>query len=106
MSGLAARATYAFRLCAHNSEGDSNFSPTVEIATILGVAAPPALLVEQCAKKATSDSLWLRWSCDEQFADAIDRFAVRLTNGDWTREVRPRRTRSRSTRLLPERTYR
>ena len=106
MSGLAARATYAFRLCAHNSEGDSNFSPIIEIATILGVAPPPALLVEQCAKKATSDSLWLRWSCDEQFADAIDRFAVRLTNGDWTREVETAEDSLRVNELLPGTTYR
>ena len=94
MSGLAARATYAFRLCAHNSEGDSNFSPIVEIATILGVAPPPALLVEQCAKKATRDSLWLRWSCDEQFA------------GDWTREVETAEDSLRVNELLPGTTYR
>lgn len=106
VTNLAARTVYAFRLCAHNGEGDSAFTPTVEFTTILGVAPPPVLLIEQCAKKVTSDSIWLRWTCDEQFADAVDRFAIRLTHGDWTKEVETTEDSLRINELLPGTTYR
>lgn len=106
MTNLAARTAYAFRLCAHNSEGDSVFTPTVEFTTILGVAPPPVFLVEQCAKKATSDSVWLRWTCDEQFADAVDRYAIRLTSGEWMKEVETTEDALRVNDLLPGTTYR
>ena len=73
LRGLRPNTTYAFRLCAHNAEGNSAFSTPVSFisfysahapipsphATVLGVPPAPAFLPAQMAKRHTSDSLFL-----------------------------------------------
>ena len=76
VSGLTACHEYSFRLCAHNEEGSSQFTPSATFATILGVSSAPVIQPQLSAKKQTSSSILVCWESDEQFVDSIDNYRV------------------------------
>lgn len=76
ISGLTANSTYSFRLCAHNSQGDSGFTYPVTFSTILGLSSPPIIRSQLSAKKHTTTSLYVSWESEEQFQNLIDKYRV------------------------------
>lgn len=76
ISKLTANSDYSFRLCAHNSEGDSGFTSPVIFSTIIGLASPPTIRPQLSAKKHTTTSLYVSWESEEQFQKLIDLYRV------------------------------
>lgn len=76
ISNLTANSDYSFRLCAHNSVGDSGFTGPVIFSTILGLASPPVIRPQLSAKKHTTTSLYVSWESEEQFQKLIDSYRV------------------------------
>lgn len=120
LRGLRPNTTYAFRLCAHNAEGNSAFSTPVSFisfysahapipsphATVLGVPPAPAFLPAQMAKRHTSDSLFLRYEPDEAFAAAIDAYRITvLRDQDVVAQVETPELTYRVQNLLPGTSY-
>lgn len=103
VTGLAPRTSYSFRLCAHNSEGNSAFTQSVSFSTILGISVPPMLLKDQC--KPASESIWIQWICDEYFADMIDIYEIKVTYESFIQEIQAKDTSLRVQNLLPGTAY-
>ena len=103
VNGLAPHSSYSFRLCAHNNEGNSPFTKIVTFSTILGISVPPILLPEQC--KPASDSLWLRWICDDHFTDSIDNYEIQYCFDSIKHEETTHETSYRLENLIPGTCY-